>query len=300
MIGNEFTGYLKRRQHSTSSIKTSEKTVTIFLKWLERENMEAGQVSYQDILGFMKYCSKKGASQRTVQHYMNAVRHYFAHLEEEGIVACSPAMGINVKGVKRKTLYHILEPHELHALYNRYPDDSLKGRRDKVMLGLLVYQGLKSEELGRLETSHVKLREGQVDVPGARKSNGRLLRLEAHQVMDMYDYVLQARPQLLSMRPKRSYQKPVNTEKLFIGEGGHSEHFGNYITRLMVKTRMLNPQVKNARQVRASVITKWVKTCNLREAQYLAGHRYISTTEGYLQNDMEGLKEEVQQFHPLG
>src|SRR5690606_24381110 len=56
---------------------------------------------------------------------------------------------------------------------------------------------------------------------------------------------------------------------------------------------------QNAKQIRASVITKWLKTYNLREVQYLAGHRYISSTEGYQQNDMEGLKEEIQQFHRI-
>ena len=71
------------------------------------------------------------------------------------------------------------------------------------------------------------------------------------------------------------------------------------MTQLMIKVRKINPQVKNAKQIRASVITKWVKMYNLRKAQYLAGHRYISSTESYLQNDMEGLKEEVQQYHPL-
>ncbi len=48
------------------------------------------------------------------------------------------------------------------------------------------------------------------------------------------------------------------------------------------------------------MVQSWVKMYNLRKAQYLAGRQYISTTEGYLQNDMEGLKEEVQQFHPMG
>ena len=55
----------------------------------------------------------------------------------------------------------------------------------------------------------------------------------------------------------------------------------------------------NTKQIRASVITKWLKQYNLRETQYLAGHRYISTTEGYQQNDMEGLSEEINMYHPL-
>ncbi|MCP4457928.1 MAG: hypothetical protein GY816_07890, partial [Cytophagales bacterium] len=49
-----------------------------------------------------------------------------------------------------------------------------------------------------------------------------------------------------------------------------------------------------------SVITKWVKTHNLRKAQYLAGHRFIGSTESYQENDMEGLIEKINQYHPLG
>jgi integrase/recombinase XerD len=61
-----------------------------------------------------------------------------------------------------------------------------------------------------------------------------------------------------------------------------------------------NKVVVNAKQLRASVIVKWLKMYNLRKVQYLAGHRYSSSTEAYQQNDMEGLSEEVNKFHSLG
>jgi integrase/recombinase XerD len=68
----------------------------------------------------------------------------------------------------------------------------------------------------------------------------------------------------------------------------------------MFWVRRKNKLVVNAKQLRASVIVKWLKIYNLRKVQYLAGHRYISATEAYRQNEMEGLTEEVNQFHPLG
>ena len=197
-------------------------------------------------------------------------------------------------------LYHILEPYELQALYNQYQDESPKGIRNKVMLGLLVNQGLRTEELAKLEVKNIDLREGKIDVPGGTKSNGRIMKLEAYQVMEMYDYVLKARATIKEINPKRKYQERQVNEKLFIGDGGNSSNFSNYMTRLMVKVRKLNPSVLNAKQIRASVITKWLKIYNLREVQYLAGHKYISSTESFLENEIEGLQEEVQQFHPLG
>jgi integrase/recombinase XerD len=69
---------------------------------------------------------------------------------------------------------------------------------------------------------------------------------------------------------------------------------------LLLKLRKQNKTVKNTKQLRASVIVKWLRQHNLRQVQYLAGHRYISSTEAYQQNEMEGLTEEVNKFHPLG
>lgn len=294
-----FIEYMKGRQFSRNTLKTVRVTIRLYLEWVAKERMEPEQVSYQDLLGFMRACSQKGTSQRTIQHYLNTVKHYYNHLEEEGRVSVNPTLGIEVKGIKRQVLYHILEPHELHGIYNQYKVESLKDRRNKVMLGLLVYQGIRTEELGRMMTKEVKLREGKIDVIGSRKNNGRILQLESHQVMDLYDYVLQARNEIKALSPKRKYQKRQETDRLFIGDGGSETEISNMMTQLMIKVREVNPGVQNAKQIRASVITKWVKMYNLRKAQYLAGHRYISTTESYLQNDLEGLQEELNQYHPL-
>jgi len=60
-----------------------------------------------------------------------------------------------------------------------------------------------------------------------------------------------------------------------------------------------NQKVMNIKQIRASVITNWLGQYNLRKVQYLAGHRYISSTERYLQDDLENLHEIVNNFHPI-
>ena len=295
-----FKDYLKSQAFSHRSVKSRMIIINQFWKWLAKENLEAEDISYNDLLLFMKYCQKVNRSQRTIQHYMVIVKHFYEHLVREERITINPVTDIKIKGVKRKILYHILETHELHALYNQYPSETLKDRRNKVMLGLLVYQGLKTDEVAKLEVNNINLREGKVDVPGGVRSNSRDMRLEAHQVMDMYDYTLQVRPLILAMKPKRKSQQKQETDQLFIGEGGNCYSFSNFMTQLMIKVRKLNPVVINAKQLRASVITKWLKRYNLREVQYLAGHRYISSTESFLENEMEGLAEEVQQFHPLG
>jgi site-specific recombinase XerD len=295
-----FKNYLKSKGFTRKSIESRMTAIDQYVKWLNKENLEAEQISYNDLLLYMKHCQHKGISQRTIKHYMIIVRHFYDHLVREELIAANPVIDIKVKGAKRKMLYHILQTNELHELYNQCPNETPQQSRNKVMLGLLVYQGLKTEELAKLEVKDINLREGELTVPGGRKSSRRKMKLESYQVMDMYDYTLQVRPLLMQLNPKRKSQSNLETDQLFIGEGGHCYSISNFITQLMIKLRKLNPIVLNAKQIRASVITKWLRMYNLREVQYLAGHRYISSTESFLENDIEGLQEEVQQFHPMG
>jgi integrase/recombinase XerD len=160
------------------------------------------------------------------------------------------------------------------------------------MLGLLVYQGITTTELYKLEVGHIKLREGEIQIPGTKKSNERILQLESHQILELYDYVLQVRKEIQA-------QSGQQTEILLISPQGGG-NISNYLQSLLNILKKQNKQIQNAQQLRASVIVKWLKQYNLREAQYKAGHRFISSTESFLINETEGLQEEVNQYHPLG
>lgn len=284
-----FEDYLKQKQLSTNTIESNKATLKRFLNWLGKQEIEPEQVRYADVLAYMKQCQQQGTVQRTIQNYLNSIRNFYDHLIEQQKVKTNPLQSVKVQGVKRKTLHKILEPHELHAIYHRYTHETLSGKKNKVIIGLLVYQGLKTEELNKLEVKDVKLKEGKIEIPGGRKSNSRTLQLEPHQVLDVYDYVTQTRAQILAKTGKR-------TEKLFVSlENGSKLR----IDHLMEQLRKQNTKITSAKQIRASVIVKWLRQYNLREVQYLAGHRYISSTEAYQQNEMQGLSEEVNQFHPL-
>ena len=286
-----FKSYLQGKEYSNTSIATYERFTNQFLEWTQKENLPTEQTRYQDILSYMKHCTgKKNYSQRTVQHMLITLSHYFDYLQETGVINSNPAKGIKVQGVKRKTLYHILEPSELHAIYNTYEATTPSQKKNKVITGMLVYQGLKTEELDRMEIRDVKLKEGKIEIAGSRRSNARTLSLEPHQVLDVYEYAMQVRPQILEKAKQE-------TDKFFVSTEGGDKLRMDF---LMKQLRKQNNKIENGDQLRASVIVKWLKQYNLREVQYMAGHRYISSTEAYKQNEMEGLSEEVNLYHPLG
>ena len=65
-----------------------------------------------------------------------------------------------------------------------------------------------------------------------------------------------------------------------------------------MKLNKLNSKLTSIQQLRTSVITQWLKLYNLRQVQYMAGHRYVSSTESYLINDVEDLQDDITKYHP--
>ncbi len=287
-----FNDYLKKLDLTRRSIESCQTAVNLFLNWLKDQGIQPEQAIYTDVLGYMKHCQKREATQRTIQNYLGMVKHFYDYQIEQKQMEINPVVGIKVQGVKRKTLYHIFRPEQLHAIYNSFEANSMTDKRDKIMLGLLAYQGLRTQELALLETKDVKIKEGKIEIPASRRSNARTLQLESHQVLEVYDYLLQVRKEILEQSGKK-------TNKLFIGLDG-GDKVGNFSHYMMVKVGRKYKGIVNPKQIRASVIVKWLRLYNLRQVQYLAGHRYISSTEAYQQSEMEGLTEEVNKFHPLG
>ena len=70
----QFKTYLKSKAYSSKTIKSRILIIGIYLEWVERQNLEAREITYNDLLGYMKECQRKGRSQRTIQHYMGVVK----------------------------------------------------------------------------------------------------------------------------------------------------------------------------------------------------------------------------------
>lgn len=306
-----YINYLCAKGYSTTTTQGYLADVYRFYTWTKAQNIPLETVGHNDILGYIQHI-KPTNSQHSVSAIINSLKHYYNYLIASEIIQENPANSIAIKGVKRKKLYTILTRQELEQLYhqctltlspelvhptqnaknaNWYQTSVLTAKRNQVIVGLLIYQGLNTTELMQLKVVDVKLREGKIWIAGTRKSNERELKLESVQIMDIMEYTLKTRDQLVN-------QSKTLTDKLFLSsEGGQG--LSNALFKLCKKLTTINPKVTSLQQIRTSVITHWLKIHNLRETQYLAGHRYISSTEAYMVNDLEGLQEEIEKYHPI-
>ncbi len=293
---DNFNRYLQKKGFAPDTIRQHVNYAGLLLEWMDQEGLQADQVRYNDLLVFIDQLKEKKFTTNHINRVLLAIRYYYHHLngngDGTGYQVTNPAANLHVKGGTRRMVHDVVSFTDLERIFTNYRTKDHRDKRNKVILGVLIYQGVTTEELHRLEVDHVDMQRGKVYVPGSRRRNSRTLPLQAVQVLDMEGYIRRIRPRLVKMAGSGS------TGQLFISMRG-SLDLKSSLHHMFRRLKRIYPEIKSAGQIRQSVITHWLKTHNLREVQYMAGHRWVSSTERYQLDNMNGLHKDINRYHPL-
>lgn len=278
---HKFREFLEEKEYSKSTIESKLKDVEAFKRWLDKAEKTAQRLTYTEALKYVSVLKKRGLQPQTINFYLASIRTYYAFLKTKR----NPFQTIEIRGTRQKLLTNTLTPEQLLTVYQSYTVTTPIQYRNKVLIGLYCFQGINRTELHEIKLTDLELNKGQITIPRTTRSNKRTLPLNPVQLLDLVDY--------LAVRETIAKKE---TDKLLVFEGVNLANAQAVITRKLHKQ---NPYFVDFRQVRNSLIMNWLKENNLRKAQYNAGHRYISSTEAYLVNDITRLKENVLKFHPL-
>lgn len=282
-----FKEYLGQKKYSEGTISTYTRYSERFLNWLAAEGISPQSFTYTTLLDFMRYCQSQRVTKRTVHNMLGVIRHYANYLIAAGKRNDNPAAGIFIKGLIRKIPAGLLSMEELEDLYKAYSIQLNVEQSKKIMFGLMVYQGVNVGGLMRIESRDIKLKDGKIKIKGTKRTNERLLSLHANQMIPLQEYLNKNNFKEGSVLTELSKNK---TSK---------RNINNRIKYMFHQLRQLNPKVINAKQIRSSVITYWLRQHNLRQAQYMAGHKYVSSTQRYQVNNLDDLQNELRQHHPM-
>lgn len=293
-----FTAYLEQQGHASSTIERYGQHVKRFICWADNDQLAPETIRSNDLLGYLSYLKKRGVGMPTIQTYLAAITHYYEALMQQEIVQDNPTRYLPLKVKTIRKLHHLLSRQQLENLYTAFDARALRktrataklsAMRNKIATGLMVFQGLDVKVLASLEAEDVDVLGGTIKVKGSRKHNARTLALQAQQIIPIDHYLNQTRKGLqAAFHQEDSRQLLIN---------GYT-YYRDAHRRLMQRLRKQEPQLKSVQQIRTSVITHWLKQHNLRETQYLAGHKSVKSTERYQQNDMESLQLDIDRFHP--
>ena len=291
MSMKDFEEYLQHKKLRPATIYNLLIYVRRFLQWFEKEGLTPGTCTYNDLLSLVKKYRDAGFSPHNLNSHLRGIRHYYQWKEEKGEATYNPALNLTIKGCCTKLPGDFLSRAQMEQMYTGYQGLSAVQKRNKVIIGFLVYQGLSRDELQRLEPSDLHLGRGTVFIRRNPTHRARMLPLAAGQVIGLQEYLTKARLLLLAL-------KGISSERLVMTTGESAE-IKNAVEGLLKELRKKHPFLKDFKQIRNSVIYHWAEEKNIREAQYLAGHGSIYSTQRYKQANLGDLQKQLGLYHPL-
>jgi integrase/recombinase XerD len=255
------------------------------------------QAKYKDVLNYLEKERSKGKKVRTLHAHLSAIKSYYDWMKETGIRTDHPCKHLKLKDridprVNVQDLFSSAELSLLMEQEHKPRIHELPGikLRNKVILSLLIWQGLATKNIINLEVKDFNLEQATVYIRSGTLLNARTLELHPKQILLINRYLTEERPVL----------NKNNLKQFIIMRSGQPET-GCGIRSLIDHSKHLFPNKNlSALTIRKSVIANLLKTGkDIRAVQVFAGHKSPMTTELYQQSGIEELTAAVLKFHPL-
>ena len=254
----------------------------------------AAQAVYKDIVSYMGALRLRYSKASTLSRILASIKAYYDFLCYTSQRSDNPARAIKLRDRRSKDvqLQDLFTREELETLPDRPERYNNLAHRNRVLISLLIYQALTTGEMEALRVPDINLDTGSIYIKPTASTNKRELQLKPNQILLFYQYIHEVRPKLLQQN---------KSDALLIGLRGTPMKTDDIAKHVIRSYKGLYPHRQvNAQTIRQSVIANLLKQGHdLSLVQAFAGHKYPSSTERYKQNEVETLRDAVQQYHPL-
>lgn len=292
-----FVDYLEKAGLARANWRRMELLVERWLVWLKSKSLTLEKTGYAELLDYIGHLQSLEKSTYTINRTLQTISHYYRYKKLEDV-----AFGVRVRGTTQGVVGKLFTAEELVKIYESYEqikDSVYYHYTDKLVLGLIVFQGLELGELERLELRDIDLEKGTLQAPSMRFRQPRVLSLDARQILAWQTYLRDVRPGLTNV-----YGDESLSEKLLAPQADVRDRIHHQLKRLSERVKAqalekLDLKIKKLGQLRQSRIAIWVELYGLRKAQYLSGLRNVMSVERYQKSKLEDLQKAVVKHHPL-
>ncbi len=285
----QFQNYLQKVGHTPSTIKTY---LFANRKFLDKNN-EADLFTYKDIVNYLCSETHNGLNTGKKAYLLYGIKKYFDFLIESGVRDNHPCRNLKLRSFSKKNIIHqdLFSGQELELLFTRENRYKVLAIRNKILMSLLICQGLTSAEIVALNVTHINLYKKTILIKGSRKLNRRFLQILPKQINLFDEYLNTGHEKLLKKE----------TEAFVLSKLGNRICVDD-IHYLISTFKGLFPDRKlTAVTIRQSVIANWLneQKISLEVVQQMAGQKLISTTLRYRQINLQEQKELMERWFPL-
>lgn len=256
-------------------------------------NPNAENYSRRDVMDYFDKISKN-----TTEAYrakiLAAIKMYYDCTLELGVREKHPCKSLKIKvhRSKKVQIQNLFSSQELEDLFVREDRYKFVQSRNKLILSLLIYQGLTSYEIVHLKLKDIYLEDGYIHIRDTTaRVHSRKLSIYGKQYMWIERY-LEARNEHLKNNKIDNFI--VSKLRSSISVDGIHSMFDQL--KSLFPDRELSPKT-----IRMSVIANWLNESgkSIDEVMELSGIKNPSTLENYIQDITEKSHDMIKQFHPL-
>ncbi|WP_157813386.1 hypothetical protein [Flavobacterium sp. 5] len=273
--------------YTLTTYKGYKTCVSSYLDWLMANNIEPKMMTLNLTYDFLSYRKSKGDTNQNISIYKTAITHF----NQAIAMKSNPALLVHLAKNERKTPTKLLDEEFLSAIYRDTSANTLVQKRDRCIIGMMVFLGLQRSEIGLLQLEDLQLEQARIYVNGNLNTNERYIDLNPKQMLHLSQYLYEIRTPLL-----KEYR--LTTNSLFFSCGGATALDGA-LSRLSKRIKREFHYVKDFKQLKQSRISIWVKELGLRQAQYLGGYRYVTSVQRYDFKSIDDLKLKLECNHPM-
>jgi integrase/recombinase XerD len=281
--------YLEKH-YAPETTKSYDREIAIFLC----NYGSALTATYADLISYVGVLRERYNNAETLNRIVCSIKVYYDYLCNSGQRDDHPARSIKLRDQRGRDvqLQDLLTVEELEQLLDRKERYMALFYRNKVLMGLLVYQGLKPQEMASLSINDVNLSGGTIYIKSTHTTNSRTLSLKPGQILLLHNYLQEVRPKLL---------KGAISDVLLIGQRACAMQVGDIVKHVIRSYKNVYPgRNVTAQRIRQSVIANLLQQrYDISVVQQFAGHKYPSSTERYKQSEVETLKAAIEQYHPM-
>ena len=252
----------------------------------------ACDVTLLDLLAHRESLEARGLKPITVAKKLTVLRRLFTFLYQQGVIPTNPSAGLKLPKTSNETTREILSLAECNRLLASIETETIRGKRDKAIIALLLINGLRVCEIARANVGDLVQAEGYW-VLRVRGKGGKTIDTRIRDdVRDVIRAYLKTRG------------KTEEKDALFVGTTHRAkDRIARRNVQHMVKVRLKNlgidhPHV-STHSLRHSSITHLINSgASLIAAQDFARHVNPATTQRYFHN-LERLKNHAVMMQPI-
>lgn len=162
--------------NSPESKRAYDRAITDFLNWGSTTARSTG-FTKATVQAYKAHLSAIGLAASSINVRMSAIRRLAAEAADNSLMDPHLASGIGrVKGVKREGIRtgNWLTIHQAEKFINAPDTDTLKGKRDRALLAVLIGCGLRREETATLGLEHIQQRDARWVIVDMKGKGGRI------------------------------------------------------------------------------------------------------------------------------